>query len=145
MKHRTLALLAVLALNSGPILAQTASPATPASPAATTVKAATVRNLGPAEFDKLRGATNTVILDVRTPAEYADGHLPGAKLLDFRSPGFAQQVAQLDKSRTYLVHCAGGVRSAKACTKMIDLGFTNVVNLDGGLSAWQDAGKPLEK
>jgi rhodanese-related sulfurtransferase len=136
-------LLLGLVLSVLPSAAQTA---TPASPAATAPAApAAPRNVSPAEFDKLRGGTNTVVLDVRTPAEFAEGHLPDAKLLDYRSANFAAEVAKLDKSKTYLVHCAAGGRSARACTKMISLGFTNVVNLDGGLGAWTDAGKPLVK
>jgi rhodanese-related sulfurtransferase len=66
-------------------------------------------------------------------------------LLDFRAPDFAEKVAKLDKSKTYLVHCAAGGRSARACTKMEGLGFKNVVNLEGGLGAWKDAGKPVQK
>lgn len=139
MKSLVLLLLS-LALVSLPLAAQTATPAAPAVAAA-----AAPRNLGPVEFDKLRGGTNTVVLDVRTPAEFAEGHLPEAKLLDYRSPNFAAEVAKLDKSKTYLVHCAAGGRSARACTKMISLGITNVVNLDGGLGAWTDAGKPVVK
>ena len=142
-------LLTLLTLTAFHAIAQ--NPAAPASvpkiqePVPPSSKAAVVRNVGPAEFDSLRGRTNTVILDVRSTAEYADGHLPGARLVDFRSPTFEKQVAELDRSKLYLVHCAGGVRSAKACVKMINLGFTNVVNLEGGLSAWSEAGKPLEK
>ncbi|MFO1461440.1 MAG: rhodanese-like domain-containing protein [Verrucomicrobiota bacterium] len=128
------------------VLSSSAQTPTKSAPAAAVpAAAATPRNVSPAEFDKLRGATNTVILDVRTPSEFAEGHLPDAKLLDYRSPNFAAEVAKLDKSKTYLVHCAAGGRSARACTKMISLGFTNVVNLDGGLGAWTDAGKPLVK
>lgn len=103
------------------------------------------RNVVPAEFDALRKGTNTIVLDVRTASEYADGHLPEALLLDFRAPDFEAQVAKLDRSRIYLVHCAGGGRSARACVKMISLGFTNVVNLEGGLGAWTEEGRPLEK
>lgn len=102
--------------------------------------------LKPAAFDKLRHSnTNAVVLDVRTPEEYAAGHLYGAVLLNFRSPDFTNRLAQLDKTKTYLVHCAAGSRSAKACEKMHSLGFSRIVNLEGGLSAWQEAGKPVEK
>ncbi|MBL9176256.1 MAG: rhodanese-like domain-containing protein [Verrucomicrobiales bacterium] len=139
MKSLVLLLLG-LGLASFSSSAQIAAPASPVP-----ATAAAPRNVSPAEFDKLRGGTNTVVLDVRTPVEYAEGHLPDAKLLDYRSANFAAEVAKLDKSKTYLVHCAAGGRSAKACTKMISLGFTNVVNLDGGLGAWTDAGKPLVK
>lgn len=154
MKSLLLPLTVALILVSHQAPAQTpasAAPSSPAVPAAPTppkppaAVSGAVRNVGPAEFEALRKSTNAVVLDVRTPAEFADGHLPGAKLVDIRSAGFADQVAGLDKSKLYLVHCAGGVRSAKACVKMTSLGFTNLVNLEGGLSAWQEAGKPVEK
>lgn len=147
MKTLLLPLTVALILASGQAPAQTAAPATPAIPAVPTPPKppTAVRNVGPAEFETLRKATNAVVLDVRTPAEFEDGHLAGATLIDFRSAAFADQVAGLDKSKLYLVHCAGGVRSSKACVKMITLGFTNLVNLEGGLSAWQDAGKPVVK
>jgi len=113
--------------------------------AAAPAKAPLTRNVDVAKFDQLRAGTNVVILDVRTPAEYAEEHLPGSILLNYRAPDFAEKVAKLDKSKAYLVHCAGGGRSARACTKMETLGFTNLVNLEGGLGAWKEAGKPVAK
>ncbi len=104
-----------------------------------------VKNVGPEEFDKLRAQTNTVVLDVRTEKEFKAGHIPGAVNLDFNAPDFAKQAAALDKSKTYLVHCAGGVRSAKACNVMDKIAFTNVVNLEPGFKAWEKAGKPVQK
>ena len=154
MKSLLLPLTIALILVSNPASAQTPAPPAPAGPAVPAAPTPpkpsagvsnAVRNVGPTEFEALRKATNAVVLDVRTEAEFADGHLPGAKLVDFRSATFADQVAGLDKSKLYLVHCAGGVRSAKACIKMTSLGFTNLVNLEGGISAWQEAGKPVEK
>ncbi len=105
----------------------------------------TVKNVGPEEFDKLRTQTNTVVLDVRTEKEFKAGHIPGAVNLDFNAPDFAKQAAALDKSKTYLVHCAGGVRSAKACGVLDKIAFTNVVNLETGFKAWEKAGKPVQK
>ena len=105
----------------------------------------TVKNVGPEEFDKLRAQTNTVVLDVRIEKEFKAGHIPGAVNLDFNAPDFAKQAAALDKSKTYLVHCAGGVRSAKACNVMDKIAFTNVVNLEPGFKAWEKAGKPVQK
>src|SRR5438093_10520872 len=89
-----------------------------------------VRNVGVEEFDKLRAAGNHVVLDVRTPEEFAKGHIPGAINIDYNAAEFQKKVAELDKSKTYLVHCAGGVRSAKACVIMDKIAFANVVNLD---------------
>ena len=104
-----------------------------------------VKNVGLEEFDKLRAQTNTVVLDVRTEKEFKAGHIPGAVNLDFNSPDFAQKAAALDKGKTYLVQCAGGVRSAKACNALDKIAFTNVVNLEPGFKAWEKAGKPVVK
>jgi len=105
----------------------------------------TVKNVGVEEFDKLRSEKNTVVLDVRTEKEFKAGHIPGAVNLDYNSPDFAKKAAELDKSKTYLVHCAGGVRSAKACTILEKSAFPKVVNLAPGFKAWEQAGKPVEK
>ena len=100
----------------------------------------------PEPFDRLRTRmTNAVVLDVRTPEEFAKGHIPGAKLIDFKASDFTARIEKLDKSKRYLVHCAVGGRSAKAAEQMVKLGFPNVVNLDGGMKAWEAAGKPVEK
>jgi len=103
------------------------------------------KNVGVDEFDKLRADKKLVVLDVRTPKEYAAGHIAGAVLIDWNAPDFEKKVAELDKSKTYLVHCAAGGRSAKACGKMSTLNFKNCVNLEGGFRAWEKAGKPVEK
>jgi len=103
------------------------------------------RNIGVDEFDKLRTNNTSVVLDVRTPSEFARGHIPGAVNLDWSAKNFTENVAALDKKHAYLVHCASGVRSAKACQKMEKLNFTNLYNLEGGFKAWQEAGKPVEK
>lgn len=103
------------------------------------------KNLGVEQFDKLRQQTNTVVLDVRTPKEFAAGHIAGATNIDWNAPDFAKKVAALDKSKTYLVHCAVGGRSAKASDKMAALQFTNVYNLEGGMKTWEKAGKPVAK
>ena len=103
------------------------------------------KNVGVEDFDKLRAGANTVVLDVRTEKEFKGGHIPGAVNLDFNAPDFEKKAATLDKSKTYLVHCAGGVRSAKACTIMDKIAFTNVINLEPGFKEWEKSGKPVEK
>lgn len=103
------------------------------------------RNIGVDQFDKLRTNNASVILDVRTPSEFARGHIPGAVNIDWNGKDFTENVAALDKSHTYLVHCASGVRSVKACQKMEKLNFTNLYNLEGGFKAWEEAAKPVEK
>jgi phage shock protein E len=103
------------------------------------------KNIGVEQFDKLRQQTNAVVLDVRTPKEFTAGHIPGATNIDWNGADFAKRAATLDKSKTYLVHCAVGGRSAKASEQMSALQFTNVYNLEGGMKAWEKAGKPVTK
>lgn len=104
-----------------------------------------VKNVGVEEFDRLRAEKNSVVLDVRTEKEFKDGHIPGAVNLDVNAPDFAKKLAALDKDKTYLVHCAAGRRSLKACGVMDQSEFKKLVNLEEGFSAWSKAGKPVEK
>lgn len=104
-----------------------------------------VKNVGVEEFDKLRAEKNAVVLDVRTEKEFKDGHIPGAVNLDVNAPDFATKLASLDKDKTYLVHCAAGRRSLKACGVMNQSEFKKIVNLEDGFTSWTKAGKPVEK
>jgi rhodanese-related sulfurtransferase len=114
--------------------------ATPAAKEATKVKLVSVE-----EFDKLRANKANIVLDVRTPDEFKAGHIPGATNIDYTAPDFGEKVARLDKDKTYLVHCAAGSRSARACKKLEGLGFKNLVDLHAGFNGWEGAGKPVEK
>jgi rhodanese-related sulfurtransferase len=86
-----------------------------------------------------------VILDIRTPREYTAGHLAGATNLDFYARDFSEQLARLDRSQTYLLHCASGGRSQDALPEFERLGFESVLHLDGGVKSWKSAGYPVEK
>ena len=97
------------------------------------------------EFDKLRGQTNYVILDVRSPSEFAAGHVPGATNLNVSASDFAQRVGALPKDKPYLVHCAAGARSARAVGKMSQMGFKELYDFSGGWGEWKKSGKPVEK
>ena len=103
------------------------------------------KNIGVDEFDKLRKQTNAIVLDVRTSKEFVAGHIPGATNIDWYASDFEKKVSGLDKSKTWLVHCAAGRRSASASEKLTTLRFTNVYNLEGGMKAWEKAAKPVEK
>lgn len=70
----------------------------------------------------------TVVIDVRTPAEFASGHLDGAVNIDVQSPDFDAVVSQLDPEGTYLVYCRSGNRSGQAIDRMTGLGFTDLTN-----------------
>lgn len=81
-----------------------------------------------------------VILDVRTPAEFAEGHLENAININFYAHTFEQDMSQLDRDKTYLVYCRRGVRRDRTLRLMQALGFERVYNLLGGTVRWQQAG-----
>ena len=93
----------------------------------------------------LKGTSNAVLLDVRTPEEVADGKIPDAINIDFNAADFNQKVAALAKDKTYFVYCAKGGRSSKAVDKMSELGFKSLYNLEGGFTGWQAKGMPVKK
>jgi thioredoxin len=80
-----------------------------------------------------------ILIDVRTPEETASGMIEGAKSIDFNSPDFAQNIAQLDKSKTIYVYCKSGGRSGDAVNQLGKLGY-QAVGLEGGIMAWSAAG-----
>jgi rhodanese-related sulfurtransferase len=80
------------------------------------------------------------VIDVRTAGEYAAGHLPGAINIDVEAPGFADSVSQLPKDESYFVYCRSGNRSGVATEQMAQLGFTDLYDLQGGITDWQATG-----
>ena len=114
-------------------------------PSAEKKEAKGFKNVDVAEFEKLRADKKNVVLDVRTQKEFEAGHIPGAVNIDVNAPDFPEKVARLEKTKTYLVHCGAGVRSAKACDKMSHLAFPELYNLEGGFKAWETAGNKPEK
>lgn len=98
--------------------------------------------------DLVKNDENTIILDVRTPEEYMAGHIEGALNINIADENFSEQAAKLDQSKTYIVHCAANVengRTAKSLTIMQELGFNNLMNLEGGIVAWEKSGQPMIK
>jgi len=114
-------------------------------PAAEKNETAPFKSVNVGEFEKLRADNKNVVLDVRTREEYAAGHIPGAVNIDVNAPDFQEKISKLDKNKTYLVHCAAGVRSARACDRMSRLDFSKLYNLGGGFRAWEKAGNKAEK
>lgn len=98
-----------------------------------------------AAFDKLVTDGNGLLLDVRTDEEFATGHLKGAKQIDISRSNFKEQVAKLDKDVSVYVYCRSGARSGRAAKMMKGMGFKEVYNLEGGIMAWQRAGKSVER
>jgi len=100
-------------------------------------------NMRADEFIAKIGEPGVVIVDVRTPEEFAAGHLQGAVNLDVSASTFDSQIAALDKDVVYAVYCRSGNRSTIAVGKMSDAGFTNLFNFNqGGFAELAAAGAP---
>lgn len=94
-------------------------------------------------FAEAMETPGTVILDARTPAEFADGHIEGAVNIDIESGDFGQRLEGLSTDVPYAVYCRSGNRSAVALAQMKKLGFTQTYHLGGGVGAWAQSGRPL--
>ena len=81
-----------------------------------------------------------VLLDVRTPEEFADGYIEGAINLDYFNESFSDVLGILDTNKTYLVYCGVGGRSGQSLAMMKELEFKEVYNMVGGLSKWKEEG-----
>jgi phage shock protein E len=133
-----LLLVAVLVgCSTAPAAAPTASPVTPAQ----------TQNL-PADIDvttanSLRGHSDVVMLDVRTPEEYAQGHIPGVVPIPLDQ--VPNRLAEIPKDKTVIVTCRSGNRSGQAAELLRQKGYTNIHNMLGGITAWEQAGYPVEK
>ncbi|WP_371173993.1 rhodanese-like domain-containing protein [Buchananella felis] len=88
-------------------------------------------------------AAEAVLIDVRTPEEFAAGHLEGAINIDVNSADFATKIGELDPAGTYLVYCRSGNRSGQAVEQMKGMGFQNVTNAGGFQQASADLGLPI--
>jgi rhodanese-related sulfurtransferase len=86
-----------------------------------------------------------VILDVRTDGEFKSGHIADSMNIDYKSPDFKDKVGKLDKDKTYLTYCRSGRRSTGASNTMKELGFENIIMIEGGMIAWEDADLPTSK
>lgn len=83
------------------------------------------------------------VIDVRTPEEFAAGHVAGAININVEAADFREQIAALDAEDAYLVYCRSGRRSALAADQMAEAGFTDIIDA-GGLEALAEAGAPIE-
>ncbi|MCA0270195.1 MAG: rhodanese-like domain-containing protein [Bacteroidetes bacterium] len=141
----TLAVLAAALSLGTTACGQKTSP--PASSASTTdvpvASPAVVQDLAPSDFVAKLADSNVVVLDVRTPGEFASGHVKGAMNMDMTAPDFAQKIAALDKGKTFVLYCRSGNRSGRAAAQMQAAGFASLFNA-GGFDALVAAGAPAE-
>jgi rhodanese-related sulfurtransferase len=102
------------------------------------------QNVDAGTFEQKINAGGVQVLDVRTAGEYSGSHLKNVMLADWTDKAqFAERTKYLDKNKTLLVYCAAGGRSGQAAEWLKEQGFKEVVNLQGGITAWNAAGKPV--
>ena len=133
-------LLALLLIAAAPVAAGCQTPTTPTTAAPSSPAEAPMA-------ERVRAAladSGAVVLDVRTPAEWAGGYVQGARQLDVTDPGFDAGLAGLDKAKTYYVYCRSGNRSGRAIERMRAQGFTALVNA-GGFSDLAAGGVPTAR
>jgi rhodanese-related sulfurtransferase len=112
---------------------------------AQTVEKDSIRVISIEEFEKMTTKKRNILLDVRTPEEVADGHLAGSLNINFLGENFAREISTLNKNKTYLLYCRSGSRTRKAIDQMQKAGFRKVYMMEGGIIAWNEAGKPTVK
>ena len=101
-------------------------------------------SITPAELsDKRRSGEAPVVIDVRTPAEYASGHVPGALNIPFDQ--ISERISKLDTPHGVALYCMVGPRARKGESALLATGYKSVFHLEGGLAAWQEAGLPVER
>jgi len=92
-----------------------------------------------------KGNPDFQIIDVRTPEEFNDGHIENAILIDFYSEDFRDEIARLDREKTYFVYCRSGNRSGQTIDILSELGFQEVYHLSAGIREWIEQGFPIVK
>jgi rhodanese-related sulfurtransferase len=105
-------------------------------------EAALVNDIEVDEFKSLKEEKPGIILDVRTPGETSSGIVEGALLIDITQSDFMDKISKLDKTKPIYVYCKVGGRSSNASQKLVDLGYTQVYNVMGGMDTWKSKGYP---
>lgn len=114
------------------------------SPAPSTEVQTNIRNVSAIEAAALLSENEAVqVLDIRTPAEFAAGHIDGAMMVDFKSSNFKTELAKLDRSTPYIVHCRSGGRSGKSLAAFKALGFENIIHMNKGMNDWMNSQLPV--
>lgn len=97
------------------------------------------------QFKDLLIEQGGTVLDVRTPEEWAEGTISKAEKINFYDDNFASEIEKLNKEEPIFVYCKSGGRSASAAETLKEKGFSKIYNLDGGITAWIDAGNQTVK
>ncbi|NQW32258.1 MAG: rhodanese-like domain-containing protein [Actinomycetales bacterium] len=94
-------------------------------------------------FTSVVAIPGITIIDVRTPGEFAQGHIDGAVNYNVEAPDFADQIMGLDPDGVYAVYCQSGNRSQVAVDQMASIGVNSIFELESGLTGWESAGFPV--
>lgn len=100
--------------------------------------------VNPTVFEQKMTEEGIRLIDARTPEEFEEKHIANALNANILGEDFDQKVASLDKNKPVMVYCKSGVRSANAAAKLKAMGFTTIIDLDGGITQWIAEGKPVE-
>lgn len=95
------------------------------------------------EMLKIIQSETVQLIDVRTPAEYSEGHIENAKNIDFSSTSFTKDITALDKEKPVFIYCRSGNRSGKSVKDFINAGFSEIYDLNGGMVEWHSEGFPV--
>ena len=95
------------------------------------------------EFSSSISKENALVIDVRTDQEISKGYIKGATLIDFYSSNFNNKIQLLDKDMNIHIYCKSGGRSKKVAQLLVENGFKNIFNLDGGFDKWNSKGYPF--
>jgi rhodanese-related sulfurtransferase len=108
-----------------------------------------IKDISPKEAFNLiqenQGNPDFIIIDVRTPGEFSEGHIEKAINIDFRSETFRNDIDKLNKNKIYLIYCRSGNRSRGALSAMVELDFREVYHLSVGIVGWIEGGYPVTK
>lgn len=102
-----------------------------------------IKVLTPIEFKEK--AVNQIIIDIRTPQEFSQGHIDGAVNINYYDSNFMDQIAKYDKNQPIFIYCRSGNRTSPASRKMADFGFTQIYDLEGGILYWMKNNNEIVK
>ena len=98
----------------------------------------------PQELKEISALEGIQLVDVRTPSEYQQGHVPTAENIDFLDADFERNIQHLDPTKPIIIYCQRGSRSAKCASKLIANGFVKVYDLKGGFVQWKNSGLKVD-
>jgi len=147
MRNKTLGVafaVAALALTAPLTACSSTDTEAVAAPVDVIVEAPTApERVDAAMFSEVVTTPGVTIIDVRTPEEFAQGHIQGAVNYNVQGPDFANQIMGLDPAGVYAVYCRSGNRSQPAITQLSNIGINSIFELEPGIIGWENAGLPL--